>query len=114
MPRASGWIAVILIDLGSVALIWPQSAKVESPRPEAWRLAQEAIKESETRKGIPQFIAWSTTREIFPCGSHPVAEPRRASVHNLLDESFHYNPRAAARLCEPLIPGIGTAPLDRA
>jgi hypothetical protein len=115
MPRRTfGWIAVILIGLGSVATICSQSARKDSPRLEAWRLAQDLIQESGTREGVPKFIAWPTTREIFPCGDHLSAAARGASTRNLLDESFHYSPEVATRLCEPLIPGAGASPLDAA
>jgi hypothetical protein len=35
-------------------------------------------------------------------------------ARNLFDESFHYNPQAAVRLCEPLALGAGSVPLDGA
>jgi hypothetical protein len=57
---------------------------------------------------------WATAREIFPCGGRSTTFLRQASARNLLDESFHYNPQAATRLCEPLAPGTGAVPLDRA
>ena len=113
MPRRSfGWIAVLGIGLSGVAVTWSQSPRAESPRPEAWRLAQESIRESGTRKSVPAFITWATTREIFPCGDRSPALLRRVSARDIFDESFHYNPQAAARLCEPLSPGTGTVPLD--
>ena len=112
--RYLGWIAVISIGLSSVAAVWSQSTQSESPRLEAWKLAQDSIRESAARKGIPKFITWETTREIFPCSGHPHSSARSVSIHNLFDESFHYNPRAAARMCQPLIPGAGATPMDQA
>jgi hypothetical protein len=113
MPRCCfGRIAAVLIGLGCVAAIFSQSTRFESPRLEAWKLAQDSIKESGTRKGIPKFITWATAREIFPCGGHSPAFTRQVSARDFLDESFHYNPQAAVRLCEPLIPDAGAVPLD--
>jgi hypothetical protein len=112
--RPFGWIAAVLMGLSSVAVTWSQSSRVESPRREAWKLAQESIQESEFRKGVPKFIAWATTREIFPCGDRSPALLRQLLARDLLDESFHYNPQAAARLCGPLSPGTGAVPLDMA
>ena len=115
MPRRmSGWIAVIWIELWSVAVICSQSARIEPPRIEAWRLAQDSIRESGIRQGIPKFVAWATAREIFPCAGRSPAAAAGVSPRNLLDESFHYSPETAARMCEPLIPGAGAAPLDAA
>jgi hypothetical protein len=110
--RCIGWIAVISIELSSVAVIWSQSAVFTSPRVEAWKLARDAIQESEIRKGVPKFVTWATTHEIFPCAGHPPALPPPVSARDFLDESFHYNPQTAARLCEPLAPGPGAVPLD--
>jgi hypothetical protein len=110
--RRFGWIAVVLLGLGSVALLWSQSARSESLRTEAWRLARDAIQESGQRKGAPEFSTWATTHELFPCGDRPPAALRRLSARDLLNESFHYNPQAAVRLCGPLSPATGTVPLD--
>jgi hypothetical protein len=110
MRRHLGWIAAILIELSSVAVICSQPAPFNSPRIEAWKLAQDSIRQSESRKGIPKFVAWDTAREIFPCGGHSPAAMRVVSRHNLLDESFHYSPEAAARMCEPLALTTGAVP----
>ncbi len=112
--RALGWIGAILIELSCVAVICSQSSPFESPRLEAWKLARDLIKESETRKGIPRFVAWATAREIFPCDGHPPDAVRAVSTRNLLDESFHYSPEVASRMCEPLVPGARALPLDAA
>src|SRR5512143_3835948 len=112
MPRRPfGWIAVLGIGLSGVAVTWPQSPRSEPARREAWKLAQESIQDGGIRKGVPAFITWASTREIFPCGDRSPAVLRRVSARDLLDESFHYNPQAAARLCEPLSPK-GAVPLD--
>jgi hypothetical protein len=114
MPRRTlGWIAAILIELSSVAVICSQSTRSESPRFEAWRLARDVIQESE-REGIPKFVEWPTAREIFPCGGHSPAAAPDVSTRNLLDESFHYSPEVAARMCAPLTTAAGAVPLDRA
>ena len=114
MPRrAFGWIAAILIELSLAAVICSQSTGSESPRIQAWRLAKDSIQESATRKGVPKFVGWATAREIFPCGDRSPAALRQVSARDLFDESFHYNPEAAERMCQPLAPGMGT-PLDRA
>jgi hypothetical protein len=110
--RTVGRIAAVLIGLGSVVAILPQSARPRSPRLDAWRLARDLIQESGTRKSIPKFVVWPTAREIFPCGEHSPAAVRGVSARNLLDESFHYSPEVAVRLCAPLSPATGTAPLD--
>lgn len=112
--RILGLIAAALIALGFETGIRSQSTRVESPRAEGWRLAQDSIQESRTRKDVPRFVAWATAREIFPCGGHRAADAGSASTRNLLDESFHYSPEAAARMCAPLIPGPGGPPLDAA
>jgi hypothetical protein len=114
MPRALGWIVAVLIQVSSVAVIYSQSAPFNSSRIEGWKLGQDLIKESATRKGIPKFVAWETAREIFPCSGHSSAAVRVVSKNNLLDESFHYSPEAAARMCEPLAPNTGAVPLDAA
>ena len=109
MPRRLGWIAAVLILVRSVAAIYSQAAPFNSSRIEGWKLAQDLIQESTARRSIPKFVAWETTREIFPCsGRTPAA--RVVSTHNLLDESFHYSPEAAARMCEPLAPTTGAVP----
>jgi len=109
-----GRIAAVVIGLSSAAVTFSQSTGIGSPRLTAWRLAQDAIKESETRKGVPRFITWATAREIFPCDGHPAAFLRQVSARDLLDESFHYNSQAAVRMCAPLAPGLGGVPLDAA
>ena len=114
MPRPLGWILAVLIQVSFVAVIYSQSAPFNSSRIEGWKLAQDLIKESATRKGIPKFVAWETAREIFPCSGHSSAAVRVVSKNNLLDESFHYSPEAAARMCEPLAPNTGAVPLDAA
>jgi len=114
MPRRLGWIAAVLIELSSVAVICSQPAPFNSPRIEAWKLAQDSIRQSGSRKGIPKFVAWETAREIFPCGGHSSAAVRVVSTHNLLDESFHYSPKAAARMCDPLALNTAGVPLDAA
>jgi len=114
LRRTFGWIAVCFLGVGSVTVIFSQSPRSESPRIEAWKLARDVIQESATRKGIPKFVAWSTAREIFPCSGHARAGVPGVSTHNLLDESFHYSPEVAARMCQPLTPGAGSPPLDSA
>jgi hypothetical protein len=119
MPRrnlgsASALAAAILIELSSAAVICSQSNRVESPRIQAWRLARDLIKESGIRPGVPKFIAWPTAREIFPCRDRSRDAARGVSTGNLLDESFHYSPEVAARMCEPVTPGAGAPPLDAA
>jgi hypothetical protein len=109
-----GQIAVAFIGLGSVAAILCQSPPLAAPRVEAWRLARDLIQESRTREGIPKFVSWATAREVFPCGDHLSAAVRVVSSHNLLDESFHYSPEAAGRMCQPLSSAMGAAPLDAA
>ena len=107
-------IAAILIGLGSAAAILSQSAPSVSPRPEAWRLARDLIKAGGTRDGIPRFVAWPTAREIFPCGDRSRAVVREVSTRNLLDESFHYSPEVAVRMCAPLTAAAAAVPLDQA
>ena len=115
MPHCCfGRIGVILIGLSAVAEICSQSTRPESPRLEAWKLARDLIRESGTRTGVPKFVAWATAREIFPCSGHLPVAVQGVSTRNLLDESFHYSPEAAARMCEPLVPGAGAVPLDAA
>ena len=114
MRRRFCWIAAVFIGLGSALAILSQSTPSESPRLEAWRLARDLIQESGTREGIPQFIAWPTAREIFPCNDRSPAAVRGVSTRNLLDESFHYSPEVAARMCAPLSPSTGNLPLDPA
>ena len=109
-----GWIRVVWIGLSTTAGISSQPGPFESPHIQAWKLAQDLIQESGSRKGIPKFVAWETAREIFPCSGHSSAAVRVVSTHNLLDESFHYSPKAAARMCEPLAPNTGAVPLDAA
>jgi hypothetical protein len=111
---ALSWIAAILIELSFVAVVCSQSTHLHSPRAEAWKLARESIQESGIRKGIPKFINWTTSREIFPCGDRKSSVPLRVAARDFLDESFHYNPQAAARLCEPLAPATGALALDAA
>jgi len=111
-PRTLGWIGAILSGLSTVAIICPQSNRLELPRTEGWKLARESIQESGIRKGIPKFIAWATAREIFPCGDRKPYAQHRIATRDFLDESFHYNPQAALRLCEPLAPATGALPLD--
>jgi len=102
------------MGLSSVAVIFSQSPRFESPRAEAWRLARDSIQESGIRKGVPRFITWATAREVFPCAGHSTAFLRQVSARDVLDESFHYNPPAAVRLCEPLSPATGALPVDAA
>ena len=111
--RTVGRIAAVLIGLGSVVAILPQSARPRSPRLDAWRLARDLIQESGTRKSIPKFVVWPTAREIFPCGEHSPAAVRGVSARNLLDESFHYSPEVALRMCAPLSQSTsyGTGPI---
>jgi hypothetical protein len=114
MQRRWRGVAVVLVGLGSAAVICSQSTPFESPRAEGWKLAQNLIKVSGTRKGIPKFVDWATTREIFPCGGPSRAAVQEVSTRNVLDESFHYSPEVTARMCAPLSPGAGNVPLDRA
>src|ERR1044071_6213227 len=114
MPRSYlGPVSAALAGFSFVTALYSQSASFQSPRAEGWKLAQALIRESASRKGIPVFVSWATAREIFPCGSRPHALPAGASTRNLLDESFHYSPEAADRMCVPLADGIA-APLDAA
>jgi hypothetical protein len=114
MPRYSGRTVLVWTGLCSVAALFAQTVRFESPRLEAWTLGKDSIQESGSRRGLPKFITWPTAREIFPCGGGSPALPRKVAVGNLLDESFHYNPQAAMRLCEPLAAGTGAMPLDGA
>ena len=115
MPRRCfARIGVVSIGLSTAAAILSQSTPSESPRLEAWRLAQDLIKESGTRKGIPKFVGWATAREIFPCSDRSPTVVPGVSSRNLLDESFHYSPEVAARLCAPLSPAVGNVPVDAA
>lgn len=118
MPRRtlgshSAVIGAILIELSLAAVIYSQSTPSESVRLEAWRLARELIQPGGTREGVPKFVAWPTAREIFPCGD-PSRAVREVSSRNLLDESFHYSPEVASRMCAPLTTAAGGVPLDRA
>ena len=112
--RTFSRIGVCFIGATSVAAIFSQSPHSESSRMEAWKRARDVIQESATRRGIPKFVAWPTAREIFPCSGHVRAVAPGVSAHNLLDESFHYSPEVAARMCLPLTPGSGSPPLDAA
>ena len=109
--RYRGGMVALLIGLGAAARLLSQPPHQETPRQTAWKLAKGAIQPSVSRPNIPQFVGWSTAREIYPCGNTP-AKP--ASPENLLDESFHYNSSAARRLCAPLTRVAGSPPMDRA
>ena len=114
MLRRFSRIATISIGLSLAAVMLSQSIPAVSPRLEAWRLARDLMKVSATRDGIPKFVAWPTSREIFPCGDPSPTVAREVLSRNLLDESFHYSPEAAVRMCAPLSPGTGKLPLDAA
>jgi hypothetical protein len=107
-------IAAGLAVLAAAASISRGKAASEDPRQTAWKLAGAAIKESGSRKGIPDFLNWAIAREIFPCDvqRNPARGPEAA--RDLFDESFHYNREAAARLCAPLTRAPGSPPLDGA
>ena len=112
MPRrAFGWIAVLGIGLSGVAVTWSQSPRAESPRLEAWRLAPGVPKGKWYPQGRSSLHNVATTARFSRAVARPLCS-RRVSARDLLDESFHYNPQAAARLCEPLTPGKGAVPLD--
>ncbi|MCU1338444.1 MAG: hypothetical protein JWO19_4025 [Bryobacterales bacterium] len=104
-------LAAVLVTAASVSM---GTAATESPRQTAWKLAEAVIKESSPNRGIPGFLNWAIPREIFPCRIQPNGKSDPAAPRDLFDESFHYNPEAAARLCGPLTRGPGAPPLDRA
>ena len=112
--RLRGWgsVAISLLALSTVATILPETPRQDSVRQAAWRLAKSPIKESGPRPGIPDFVNWRTAREIYPCPSESGVAPNTSASRDLFDESFHYNPKAAARMCEPLTPGAPS--MDRA
>lgn len=102
--RYLGGLFILLIGLGA-------AAQQAAPRQDSWKLAKDVIKDSGPRPGIPDFVNWLTAREIYPCGGPARNAP---AIRELFDESFHYNPKAAARLCGPLTTARGAPGMDRA
>src|ERR1700682_4796698 len=98
--------AAALAVLALAAPVSKGRAATENPRETAWKLAEAAIKESGPRR-FPDFTNWAIPREIFPCGLEPRSRNAALSAPDLFDESFHYNPEAAARLCAPLTRASG-------
>ncbi len=109
--RSLGAIVVSLIGLGAAARMFSGTPRQEDPRPASWKLAKDVIRASGPRRGIPDFVNWLTAREIYPCGRTPL---KLTAARDLLDESFHYNSKAASRLCGPLTPAPGAPGMDRA
>lgn len=107
------WAGVLasLIGLGFAARTFSQTPHRETVRQASWKLAQDAIRSSASRPDLPEFVNWPTAREIYPCEG---TQAKQAATQNLLDESFHYNLKTAARLCGPLTRGPGAPPMDRA
>jgi len=105
--------AIVLFILGAAMRIHPAPPRPEEIRQTAWKLAKAAIQESGPRRGIPEFVNRLTAREIYPCvppgGSRQAPGPR-----DFFDESFHYNAKAALRMCEPLVRAGGAPSMDRA
>ena len=91
----------------------PAASQQEDVRQTAWRLAKNAIQESGTRRGIPQFAGWLTAREIYPCVRESSSRGSPAP-RDFFDESFHYNSKSALRMCGPLVRTPGAPSLDRA
>ncbi len=113
MRRSSlGAVAALLLNWGAASSIHPETPSVDQVRQTAWRMAKNAIQESDDRR-IPQFVNWLTAREIYPClrGAESGRLPR---PRDFLDESFHYNAKAAVRMCEPLVRTPGAPSMDRA
>ena len=108
--RWSGGFVICLIGLDAAVQIFPETPRQEAPRQAAWRLAKVAIKDGP-RPGIPDFVNWPMAREIYPCEGPP--RTLRAA-RDLFDESFHYNPQAASRLCGPLTRDPDAPSMDRA
>jgi hypothetical protein len=109
--RWLGGFAVFLIGLSVVVRVFSQTPGPKAPRQASWKLATDAINDGGPRRGIPDFVNWLTAREIYPCEDTPRKSP---AVRDLFDESFHYNPKAAARLCGPLTLAPGAPRMDRA
>src|ERR1700722_7233250 len=96
--RWLGGIVAVFTALGA-ALHGFSQTRPESPRQAAWRLAQDAIRDGGPRPGIPDFVNWLPAREIYPCEGGSAKSVQPPALRNLFDESLHYNPKAAARLC---------------
>jgi hypothetical protein len=111
--RCFGGIVAALAALGATIQAVSQTRQ-NVPRQTAWRLAKEAIDDGGPRPGIPNFVNWLTAREIYPCEGGSVGSPKTPAPRDLFDESFHYNPRAAARLCDPLTQASAAPSMDRA
>src|SRR5689334_11275221 len=112
--RRYGRLAVLLAGWSAGSRMFSQAPAGDLSRPTAWKLAQNAIRDTGPRPGIPDFVTWLTAREIYPCQTPSSGAPRLKAVRDLLDESFHYNAAAAARMCGPLTAAPGAPPMDRA
>ncbi len=111
--RWLGGVVAVVTGLGAGLHALSQTP-AETPRQAAWRLAQNVIRDGGPRPGIPDFVNWLTAREIYPCDGGSSQPGKPAALRNLFDESFHYNPQAAARLCGPLTQAPGAPQMDRA
>jgi hypothetical protein len=111
--RWTGGFVVGLIGLGAAVQIFPETPRQETPRHAAWRLAKDAIKDGP-RPGVPDFVNWATAREVYPCEGGSGGSPQPPATRDLFDESFHYNLKAASRLCGPLTRAPGAPKMDRA
>ena len=105
--------ATLLLSLGAAIRIHPETSTGEESRRTAWKLAEDAIQESGVRNGIPNFVAWPTAREIYPCPDDSFLR-KAPAPHDFFDESFHYNSVSAARMCGPLLRTPGAPRMDRA
>jgi hypothetical protein len=106
-----GGMLASLIALAFAARSYSQTPRPEKVRQTSWKLAQDAIRPSDSRPQIPKFVNWPTAREVYPCEGTPA---KHVAPQNLLDESFHYNLTTAGRLCGPLTGAAGAPPMDRA
>ncbi len=114
MRRSSlGAAAILLLSWGAAIRIHPATLRADDIRKTAWRLANDVIQASGPELRIPEFVNWLTAREIYPCispdGTRQASRPR-----DFFDESFHYNAKAALRMCEPLVRAPGAPSMDRA
>jgi hypothetical protein len=109
--RWLGGVLLFAAVLSSAGSAFSATRRIQAVRQTSWRLAQDAIRPNASRPNLPEFVDWPTAREIYPCEGSP-AKP--SSLANLLDESFHYNGKTAARLCAPLTRASGSPPMDRA
>jgi hypothetical protein len=111
--RWLGGVVAASAALGAAIHGFSQTRR-ETPRQAAWRLAEDALQDGGPRPGIPHFVNWLTAREIYPCERGPGESPKPPAPRDLFDESFHYNPKAATRMCGPLTQGPGAPRMDRA